>query len=404
MEKIFNPSIRHRGVLCLSNNDGAIVAMDALAKAKVGDLKFKPYFQVRELIEKAGIAVQSSNYELYGSLSSKFHSILSEYANDIHLYSIDEVFLKIDDTLCSNFEALGREIRARIWNDLRLPVCVGAGSSPTLAKASNNFAKKNKSAKGVYVITDLNRKVTLEAMPVSKVWGIGKRLSSKLSIMGINNAWELSLQPPKQMRKWFSVNMERTVRELTGEPCLNLDDVIAPKKQIFSTRSFGQPVTTQGELIQSLVEHGQKVAKKAREQGSYIVAMIMFAHSSPFKGDYIKRQVVHHFNVPTNDERDIASAVSSAINALFVKGVSFSKSGLGAIELCNANGFQFDLFEGPTRDSRVMSVIDDLNLRFGKATIGVCSQSIQTKAKMRRDLMSPRYTTHWSDIPKIHCN
>src|SRR5690606_7334669 len=168
------------------------------------------------------------------------------------------------------------------WQEVRLPVCVGFGASATLAKAGNNYAKKHRDTGGVCAIQSDNRDMVLESMAINDVWGIGSRLGAKLNAMGIDTALKLSKQPAKEMRKQFSVNMERTVRELNGEPCLSWDDVRAPKKQIFSTRAFGQKVNEMNSLKQSLVMHAEKVAKKARAQGSLVKAMMAFAHTSPF--------------------------------------------------------------------------------------------------------------------------
>jgi DNA polymerase V len=404
-EKIFDPLARRTGVIVLSNNDGCVVAMCRLAKAKLGNVKFQPYFKIIKQVEASGVTVRSSNYELYADLSASIMDILSRYSPEQHIYSIDESFLRFQTQPKENWWLLGKEIRRVIWQEVRLPVCVGLGPTATLAKAGNYYAKRNRNTGGVSVVDKQNITTVLQGMAVEDVWGIGTRLGKKLRLMSIDNAWKLSQQPAKLMRQQFSVNIERTVRELQGESCLTWDEVRSPKQQIFSTRAFGEKVSNYASLEQSLVMHAEKIAKKARKQGSLIKMIVAFAHSNPFADGQIYRRNIHHgFFDATADSRDLAFAASEAAKQIYRPGVLFHKSGVGAIELLDNTMYQQDMFSVQKRDPRVMDVLDTINQRFGPNSMSVAAKGIQGKWQMRREMKSPNYTSSWLDMVKINCD
>jgi DNA polymerase V len=223
--------------------------------------------------------------------------------------------------------------------------------------------------------------------------------------MAIDNAWKLSQQPAKLMRQQFSVNIERTVTELQGESCITWDEVRSPKQQIFSTRAFGEKVIDYSSLEQSLVMHSEKVARKARKQGSLIKMMVAFAHSSPFSNGQIYRRNIHHgFFDATADSRDLAIAASEAAKQIYRPGVLFHKSGVGAIELVDNTMYQRDMFSIQGRDPRVMAALDSINQRYGPDSISVAAKGIQGKWQMRRAMKSPNYTSSWQDMVRINCS
>ena len=282
---------------------------------------------------------------------------------------------------------------------------MGLGLTATLAKAGNHYAKRNRNTGGVSVVDKQNIMTVIQGMVVEDVWGIGTRLGKKLRLTTIDNAWKLSQQPAKLMRQQFSVNIERTVRELQGESCLTWDEVRSPKQQIFSTRAFGEKVSDYASLGQSLVMHGEKVAKKACKQGSLIRMIVAFAHSSPFAEGQIYRRNIHHgFFDATADNRDLAIAASEAAKQIYRPGVLFHKSGVGAIELLDNAMYQQDMFSINRRDPRVMDTLDIINQRFGPDSISVAAKGIQGKWQMRRAMKSPNYTSSWLDMVRINCN
>ena len=381
------------------------MALCPIAK-RLGFKKFVPYFQIEKAAKEAGIVALSSNYELYADVSSRMFSILEEYCDELHEYSIDEAFMAFDMPLHEkDWLQLGYDIRKAIWREVKLPVGVGFGPTATLAKAANHASKKLPGATGSSVINTIDeRKKILSQMALADVWGVGSRLSKRLTDMGIKNAYALSQQPPKKMRKYFSILLENTVRELNGERRLQWDDVRPAKKEIYSTRSFGQRITDIEQLKFSLVTHCEVVARKLRDQGSLAGSAVFFAASSPHDdAPYYKRSVYHQFTVPTADTREVIKGAAAAIAQLYMPGVRFYKAGVGLVDLRDKNFVQGDLFNVSNDNPELMAALDSINARYGRHTMHFAGRGIEQKFAMKRRFLTPRSTTRWSEIPVIHC-
>jgi DNA polymerase V len=407
-EKVFDPSIRNKPVVVLTNNDGCICAACGIAKRMGIGKKFVPYFQVKKELEAAGAVIRSSNYELYADLSQRMMDTCARFAPDINVYSIDECFLYYGKQPAAPKEgwgSLGMHIRKAVWREVRLPICVGIGPTPTLAKVANHAAKKIEGFKGVAVLnTKKIRKTVLSKMAVTDVWGIGNRLGKRLNTLGVNTAWELANRDPTQIRKEFSILVENTVRELNGEVRHSWDTVRAAKKEIYSTRSFGQRITDFEELRSALASHAEIVATKLRKQKSLTSSMTLFATSSPHDTEgYFRQSYFHRFAVPTNDTRNIIKVIENAMSQLYKPNVRYYKCGVGLMDLHNEALFQYDLFTPSNDNTRLMACMDTINARFGRATVHIAAKGFEQKFAMRRAFLSPQYTTKWSDIPKIIC-
>lgn len=403
-EQVFRPDWRGKPIIVLSNNDGCVVAINRQAK-EAGIEKFKPFFAVRKQCESIGAIVCSSNYELYGDISEKMMQIIGRFAPEQHIYSIDESFLSFHrchdiPDLC----AQGQALRKAVWKECRLAVCVGIGPTLTLAKAANNLAKKIQTYNGVCILdTHSERLKLLATMDVNDVWGVGRKIAAKLKFQGIETALQLSQMKTGLARKVFNIELERTVRELNGEKCKKWDAVKADKKQIFSTRSMGKRITNQACLHQALSTHAAIAAAKLRSQGSLCSVMMVFAANSPFDSTPTSRKCLHHFAFPTNDTNVIIQAVSSQLPALFQAGISYYKVGIGLLDLINAQHVHPDLFNNQPNNFALMNIFDNLNQRYGSGTIFMAAQGINVKWEMRREFLSPQYTTSWSDLPSIKC-
>ncbi|MGB2742781.1 MAG: Y-family DNA polymerase [Cognaticolwellia sp.] len=404
-EKVFDPSIRNKPVVVLTNNDGCICAVCPIAR-RLGVPKFMPYFQIKQFLAKHNVVIRSSNYELYASLSDKMMNVIGRYCDNQYIYSIDESFLQFKNyqTIISDWYAYGTEIRRAVWKETRLPVGVGFGSTPTLAKAANHAAKKLAGYNGVAVVDDVaSRKEVLSKMAVTDVWGIGSRLGKRLNVLGIKNAWDLANQSAKSMRSQFSVLVERTVNELNGIVCLNWDEVKQAKKDIFSTRSFGQRVNDAHSLKTALVSHGVIVGRKVRQQQSLIRRLVIFAASSPHDDHFYSKSIVYEFPVATNNTLHIANAIAAVFNCIYESRVNFYRCGVGAIELENSQYQQQDLFSVSDDNPELMYCYDAINKRYGNDTLQLAAQGRVEKWQMRREFLSPSFTSKWRDIPKISC-
>ena len=404
-EKVFDLEIRNKPVAVLSNNDGCIVAISPEAK-RLGVKKFEPYFKYQGMLEKHGVVIHSSNYELYADLSEKMMNIIGKFSDKQYVYSIDEAFLKFDGfaSIVDDWNQYGHLIRRTVWKKTKLAVGVGFGPTPTLAKAANHAAKKFSDATGVAVIDDEQSRIEiLKRMDIDNVWGVGKRLSKKLSIMGIKTALDLANQSPKHMRKQFSVVLERTIEELNGNKCLEWDEIKQRKKEIFSTRSFGERVTCPVALKAALISHCTIVTRKLRQQESIANKIIIFARSSPFEDGYCKKSFIHSLPVASCDSMVFAKAVDAVFDDIFQPGIKYAKAGVGAIDLVDDNFRQADLFNVSEDNSALMNTLDAIKSRFGTGAARIASEIQSNEWKMKRSYLSPCYTTRWSDIPKIKC-
>ncbi|WP_415892046.1 Y-family DNA polymerase [Neptuniibacter sp. PT8_73] len=404
-EKIFDPTIRKRPVVVLSNNDGCIVATCPIAK-KMGIPKFGPYFKIKDQLDRAGVVAKSSNYELYADISSRMMELCASFAPEQHVYSIDECFLRFDHYIPpEGWYELGMKIRRKVWKEVRLPVGVGFGPTPTLAKAANHASKKLPGFSGVAVIdNDQIRKQILQQMEIRDVWGVGRRIGERLNLLGVKTAWQLAQTKPALMKKHFSILIANTAEELNGLTRISWDDVRSPKKQIYSTRSFGQRITGLTDLKQALATHATIAAQKLRAQESATSNIIVFAHNSIHdKESFFKRSAFHQFATPTCDTAVIVKVTSQLAEQIYQAGIRYYKAGIGLLEISTATPYQPDIFTPCADQPELMRCLDQINSKYGRDTLHLARQGIQQNFKMKRELLSPRYTTRIEDIPVIGC-
>ena len=407
-ERVFNPSLAGRPVVVLSNNDGCVVARSAEAKA-LGIPMGIPLFKIEKEVRQHRIAVFSSNYELYADMSNRVMTILTEFAPGIEIYSIDECFLDLRGLEHINRIAYGQEIRSRIRTWTGLTVCVGIGPSKTLAKFANHCAKKRPEFGGVCDVltmaTDTLDRIQGE-IDVGEVWGIGPRISKRLREMGITTVKALRDADPKRIRKEFSVVAERTVLELRGTSCLDLEQVAPAKQQIMSSRSFGQPVHTLEELEQAVVTYTSRAAEKLRQQRSSAGALGVFIQTNPFKPDDPQYHPSTTVGLPysSDDSRALVQAALHGLRRIFEPGFAYKKAGIVLTEIEARSDAPQDLFAPPAenqqRSRALMDVLDEINLRHGRERIRLAGEGRPGDGwRMKRERKSPCYTTRWDEIP-----
>ncbi len=401
-ELIFNPSLRGKPLVVLSNNDGCIIARNAEAKAL--DIPgFKPYFQIESKLKRNKVHVFSSNYELYGDISARVMNLLEPFATEMEVYSIDEAFLRLHT---DDYQKHGEAIKQTIWQQVRMPVCVGIAPSKTLSKLANHAAKKIPKLKGVCVLDEPHKwEWLLARLTTDEVWGVGRRLSEGLHKLGIHNALQLAQANPKYLRRHFSVVLERTIRELNGEPCLDLDLCPAPRKEIICTRSFAYKVTALEELQQAISLYAARACEKMRKQNGLTANIWIYLESTDKKTGYSRPQRVLRLPFLTNDSRQISSVAASALRELYRPGIRYKKCGIGLLDVRTQKYEQNDFFSPRQSEQsrKVMRVMDRVNQRYGSHSIKLLNSGIDAKWMMKREHMSPRYTTRWSDIPLVKC-
>jgi len=403
-ETVFRPDLRGKPVLVLSNNDGCVIARSAEAKALAIPMG-APYFKLRDDIRRHRIHVFSSNYALYADMSSRVMTTLEQMAPCVEVYSIDEAFLDLTGVRnCMVLENFGREVRETIKRNTHLTVGVGIAQTKTLAKLANHAAKKWKQTGGVVDLSNIDRQRKLMALVlVEEVWGVGRRISKKLNAMGITTAKDLADQSTWIIRKHFNVVLERTVRELRGEPCLALEEFAPVKQQIVCSRSFGSRITEYMDMRQAVCAFAERAAEKLRKERQYCRQIAVFVRTSPHADGevFYGNQATSKLLTPSNDTRDIIRVAMDALERIWVDGHRYMKAGVMLGDFYSQGVAQLSLFDEyrPQANSEaLMRVVDGLN-QSGKASLFFAGQGIQKSWSMKRDMLSPAYTTRVSDLP-----
>ncbi|HBZ1469430.1 TPA: translesion error-prone DNA polymerase V subunit UmuC [Klebsiella pneumoniae] len=406
-ETVFRPDLKGRPVVVLSNNDGCVIARSPEAKpfVKMGE----PYFKQKDIFRRHGIIAFSSNYELYADMSNRVMTTLEELSPRCEIYSIDEAFCDLTGVRnCRDLTEFGREIRETVLRRTHLTVGVGIAQTKTLAKLANHAAKQwQRQTGGVVELSNLERQRKLMALlPVDEVWGVGRRISKKLEAMGIKTVLQLADTDIRFIRKHFNVVLERTVRELRGEPCLELEEFSPVKQEIVCSRSFGERITTYEQMRQAICSYAARGAEKLRGEHQYCRYISTFVKTSPFalNEKYYGNSGSIKLLTPTQDSRDIINAAVKCLDAIWVEGHRYQKAGIMLGDFYSLGVAQLNLFDdnAPRQNSeKLMEVLDHLNAKDGRGTLYFAGQGIQTAWQMKREMLSPRYTTRFSDILSV---
>ncbi|MGN5160373.1 translesion error-prone DNA polymerase V subunit UmuC [Aeromonas dhakensis] len=405
-ERLFRPDLKGRPIVVLSNNDGCVVARSAEAKA-IGIKMGVPYFQIRQFFEAMGGIWFSSNYALYGDMSQRVMTILEGMAPAVEVYSIDEAFVELSESWAGDLVVYGREIRERVQQWTGLTVGVGIGPTKTLAKLANYAAKKWPATGGVVDLRDEARRARLMAItPIEEVWGIGRRLTAKLESQGIRTVAELVAAHPKILRRQYGVVVERTVQELRGIPCADLEQLAQAKQQIICSRSFGERITQIGPMHQALAGYMERAAEKLRAEGMCCRHVTLFIRTSPFsdKAPYYGNQVSTRLAMPTHDTRALLAQIPALLHRIWRDEQRYQKGGVMLADFTPMGMQQGDLFAGDQqapRSEALMQVIDKINRgRLGKVYFAARGRDTR-EWMMKREQLSPRYTTCFNELPAV---
>ncbi|MDV7650280.1 Y-family DNA polymerase [Acinetobacter baumannii] len=410
-ERVFDPSLNNKPVIVLSNNDGCAVARSNEAKSlniKMG----VPLFQIKDIVQQHNVIVLSSNYAMYAEMSRRFHTILASYvtAEEVEPYSIDECFIDFS-AYEKNFdlEKVGQEMRQQIWKWLGLPVCVGIGRSKTEAKIANHIAKKNPGFNSVCDLVSMdpcNKEYYFSLIDVSEVWGVGRKHSKKLQAMGINTVLDLACAEPREMQKKFSIVMARTIYELQGISCIEIEHTPPSKKQIVASRSFGGRVTELTDLKEAISMYAQDACKRLRDEGLLCGCMIAFVQSNPFDANvpFYNKSITGSFSEPTDCAIDFVKAATRMLNDIYKEGIKYKKCGVVLTCLEPKSGHTYDLltdFKQIEKKECLMQAMDGIHSKFGKKKVGVGPCFIPNRNwSMSRDKLS-RNPFRWDELLTI---
>lgn len=401
-ERVFKPSVRHRPVVVLSNNDGCIVARSNEAKA-LGLAMGIPYFKAKDIIEKNKVAVFSSNYTLYADMSNRVMQTLRTFAPEMEIYSIDEAFLGLEG-IGGSLDSYGRQIRETVLQWTGIPVSVGMARTKTLAKIANRLAKKSEKAKGVLDLTQAPYiRPALERTDVEDVWGIGHRIARKLRQAGIATALQLSKANLDWIQKTFSVMTVRTVLELQGQVCFALEEVPEPNQSITVSRSFGKEIESLEELQQALCLYVSRAGEKLRAQKQSAELLTAFAMNNRFgKDDAYYNSASCVFETATDSSLDLVGAAGQLAKQIYRNDIQFKKAGVILNRLVPKSRLPLNLFTDRgklRRDERLMAALDRINQR-GKQVF-FASEGIVKPWQTKFEHKSGCYTTRWDELVKV---
>ena len=401
-ERVFQPQWEGKPIVILSNNDGCVIARSNEAKALVIPMG-APAFQYQSFFKEKKIKVFSSNYPLYGDMSSRVMSILDQYTPNIEIYSIDEAFLQFKGFDLFNLEAEGRRMRKQVRRWTGIPVSVGMAPSKALAKIANKIAKKyDVKTGGVYCIDTEEKKIkALKWTAIGDVWGIGRQHRKRLEAIGVTNAWEFTLLPDDWIRKQMSILGLRLKKDLQGIPSIQLEEIQSPKKGIATTRSFEGTLTSFPDLEERVSTFASSCAEKMRKQGSSCTALLVFVRSDPHKKGAIpyRNSCVLSLPYATNSSIMLSKYAVTGLRKIFKEGIHYKKAGVMIMGLVPTASRQLPLFEGKeVKHLAVMQALDRIHQRFGPHRIKLANQDLERTWKMKQKHLSQRFTTEISEI------
>jgi DNA polymerase V len=408
-ERVFRPSLHGKPVVVLSNNDGCIVSRTDEAKA-LGIQMAGPYYEAKEILKKHRVAVFSSNYHLYGDMSWRVMETLRRLCQHVEVYSVDEAFADLDGIPPEEMHDYGLHLRNTVEQWTGIPVSVGIAPSKTLAKVANHIAKKNKAATQctVVLLTSSQIRYALENTPVREVWGVGFRSAEKLKGYGVDTAWGLR----NMSEEWAHRNLGgvvgvRLIRELRGEPCIEMKDPLEKKKIIATTRMFGKPVFELRELREAIATYTARAAEKLRRQhcAAGIISVFVVTNDTPGSYQYDPRSKGSYTTLPvaTSLTNELIAHAVPLIEQLYQRGSKYLKAGVMLSGIVPDNAVQYNLFELPENGHlrELMNVVDNVNFSMRDDVIKFARAGTTRNWKMRQEMRSPRYTTRWDELKKI---
>ena len=400
-ERLFNPKIKNVPVVVLSNNDGCVISRSTEAK-KLGIKMGEPYFKVKELVRKNNVQIFSSNYSLYGDLSRRVMKVLKGFSDKIEIYSIDEAFIDLSHIKDENIEDYGKRIRERVLKWTGIPTSVGISCTKTLSKVANHVAKKNKT--GVIFLKD-NIDDVLKNFDISDIWGVGRQLSKLYIKNGINNAYKLKNISNSWVKKSTNVLGAKTVMELRGIPCINLETEETKRKSCCVSRSFGRKVESLDKLKESITTHCLNAAEKIRNDNQTTRSITVFIRTSPFDKNrkYYSNSLTIDLPVATNNSLELVKVAIEGLKKIYKYGYFYQKAGVILSKLSEAGEKNLNLLTPilENKSQTLMKAIDVTNAKYGRNVISVAQAGINNSWKMRREHSSKIDTASFDSLPKI---
>lgn len=400
-ERVFNPALRDRPVVVLSNNDGCVIARSNEAK-RLGVKMGEPAFKIEAFLQQHEVAVFSSNYQLYGDMSHRVMMTLGEFTPELEIYSIDEAFLNLGG-IPADLREYARTIRETVLRNTGLPVSIGVGPTKVLAKTANHYAKKVPENQGILVLdTPARIDEALQQFEVKEVWGIGRQYAALLMKHGVKTAWDFRQLPEAWVRKHMTVVGARIQKELAGVSCLPLELITPNKQAICTSRSFGEPQTELEPIQEAVATFTAKCAYKLRKQKCCAGVIMVFIHTNGFNphDPQHAENFVYTLPVASNSNFELIKYALYALKHIYQTGYRYKKAGVIVSDIVPEGQVQGSLFDRVDREKHaaVMKAMDGINAKYGHQFIKTAVQGSGVRWKLRQENLSPCYTTRWRDI------
>jgi DNA polymerase V len=409
-ERLFRPELEGRPVVVLSSNDGCAVSRSQEAKA-LGIPMGAPHFRFRELFRRHGVIPFSANFELYGDISERITNLLASITPKIEVYSVDESFLDLTDLGIKDHEAWGVEVRAVILKNVGIPVSVGIAPSKTLAKAANNYAKKHPETGGVVRLNPVQPgseacDLALASMPIEDVWGVGWKLAPKLRAEGVHTALDLRQMNYKRAQQLMGIHGRHMVYELNGVNCLPFQKESKPQQMIMRGRQFGEDTHEFYVIESAIATLAARAAATLRQEKQLARRAAVLLRTNRHKPGYQQVSEGVRFYTPTSDTGTITSQLVQMLATSYNPGQAYHKAEVLLYDFVPEAGLQTDLLgtvdvEMDAKSHRKMQAVDSINLRHGKGTLKYAAEALSQAWQPRKNLVSPRYTSAWSDLPEV---
>lgn len=408
-ERVFQPQYNNKPVAILSNNDGCVISRSDEAKL-LGLPMGAPAFKYERFFKAHNIRVFSSNYPLYGDMSSRVMSILEQFTPDVEVYSIDEAFLQFKGFNNYDFNAYGLQIRQRVLKWTGIPTCVGIAPTKALSKVANKIARKfPKQTNGVYVIDSEEKRIkALKWIKIESVWGIGRGSQKRLKSRHCSNAYNFTQLSDEWVRTNMAVVGLRLKKELLGISTLALEEPILQKKAIATTRSFEYTYSDLDNLKERISTFATSCAEKLRKQHSCCNMIYVFIKNNKHNkiGEtYQSMSTIVNLPYPTDSSLIISKYATEALKEIYKKGLHYKKAGVILMGLVPKNERQLNLFttENP-KHKPLMETIDSINKKYESHKIKLGNQDLKRTWKMRQERLSPKYTTNINEILTVKCH
>ena len=400
-ERLFNPKINNKPVVVLSNNDGCVISRSTEAK-RIGIKMGEPYFKVKELVRKNNVHIFSSNYALYGDISRRVMKTLKSFSDKIEIYSIDEAFLDLSHIEDKEVENYGKEIRERVLKWTGIPTSVGVSNTKTLSKVANYIAKKNKT--GVIYLKE-NIDESLKKFHISDIWGVGKQLSKLYIKNGIDTAYKLKNISNSWVKKSTNVLGAKTVMELRGITCINLETQETKRKSCCVSRSFGKKIESLEKLQESITTHCLNAAEKIRNDNQKTRSITIFIRTSPFDRNkkYYSNSISLDLPIATSNSLELVKVAINGLEKIYKYGYFYQKAGIILSKLTESSESEFNLLTPlmENKSETLMKAIDFTNAKYGRNVISVAQAGINNTWKMKREHSSKIDTASFDSLPKI---